>query len=129
MHKAIFICKLGDSIQARYVIYNFGMAISPNGLIQAKNEGFIPLEADHIKSFYDSNKDDFTVLKETWTFDSTQVKYLELLFKEVEEYKSEGFSNASEYYYILSKEKELIILNHSGKWKKYRAFNKVLKLY
>jgi hypothetical protein len=71
MHKAIFISKLGDSIQARHVIYNFGITISPNGLIHIKNNSFIPLEADRIKSFYDSNKDNFTVLKETWTLDST----------------------------------------------------------
>lgn len=128
IHKGIILAKENGQIKATHVVYNYGISFLPNGMIEVANTSFIPMNEDSIKTFYKSFQNDFTILKKQWIVDDKQINCLEKFFKEAQSFKSHGFSNAPEYYLITRKDKELIVIDRSGKWDKYSYLKKALDL-
>jgi hypothetical protein len=129
IHEGIIITKEDDKFKAVLVAYNFGTSILPNGLV--KVDGNVPpvrLEPDSIKHFFQKIKGDFFVAKEERLLNLKQISYLEKFLNEAEDFESHGFSNAAEYYYIIRKGRELLVLDRSGKWGKHKDLKKVLNL-
>lgn len=128
VHEGVVLVKKDDGVKATHVIYNFGISIQPNGIIEVDNESFIPMNEDSIKAFFYSFKNNFTILKKEWKLNDEQINFLDRFLKEAKHFESDGFSNAPEYYFIITNDHELVILDRSGKWNKHREFKKVLGL-
>ena len=129
VNNGIIITKKDNKLIAIQVVYNIGVSILPNGLIKVENDNlFIPqLNIDSIKAFYRSIKDNYTILKGPSVLNNKQIECLQLFIKEVKNFKSKGISNAPDFYAIIKKNKELVIVDQSGEWDKYRDIQKILK--
>lgn len=128
VHKGIILVKENDQIKATHVVYNFGISLLPNGIIDVSNESFIPMNEDSVKVFHNNFRNDFTILKEEWILSDDQINCLDKFLKEANRFESQGFSNAPEYYYIVSNDWNLVILDRSGKWDKHKDLQKILEL-
>lgn len=128
VHEGIFIFKDQGKFKVNHVIFNYGIEYVANGLIKTKPESnLIPLSQDSIKVFLYSIKNDFKVKKES-ILNESQICYLKEFFDEAENYEAHGFSNAAEYYFVDGSQRELVIVDRSGKWKKHRELKKKLSL-
>jgi hypothetical protein len=128
IHKGIILVKERSQIKATHIVYNFGISLLPNGIIEVDINSFIPMNEDSVKAFYRAFKNNFTILKKEWVLNDEQINCLEKFFKEAENFELQGFSNAPEYYSIITDYRELVILDQSGKWDKHKDLKKMLEL-
>lgn len=128
VHEGIILIKKNEKILATHILYNYGVSLLPNGIIDVASHSPIPMNEDNITAFYHAFKNDFTILKQEWELNDEQIDYLEMFFVEAEGFVSEGFSNAPEYYSIITKGRELVVLDRSGKWDKHQELKKILEL-
>ena len=128
IHKGIILIKEGGQVWATHVLYNYGVSLLPNGVIDVALDSSIPMNEDSVKAFYSNFRNDFIILKEEWTLNDDQINCLDKFLKEADEFESQGFSNVPEYYYILSENWNLVILDRSGKWDKHKDLQKILAL-
>lgn len=128
VHKGIILVKENNQIKATHVVYNFGISLLPNGIIEVFNDSYIPMNEDSVKTFYSSFRNDFTILKEEWVLNDDQINCLDKFLKEADRFQSQGVSNAPEYYYIISDDWNLVILDRSGKWDKHKDLQKILEI-
>ncbi len=126
IHKGILLRKESDRIRASHVLYNYGVSLLPNGVIDVALDSYIPMNEDSVKAFYMKFKNDFTVLKEEWTLNDAQISCLNKFLEEAGRFESQGFSNAPEYYHILINDWNLVVLDRSGKWDKHKYLQKAL---
>jgi hypothetical protein len=128
MHKGIILIKKNDQVWATHVLYNYGVSLLANGIIDVAPNSSIPMNKDSILAFYHTFKNDFTILKQEWVLNDEQVECLDKFLEEAEKFKQQGFSNAPEYYAVIAKNRELIILDRSGKWNKHKTLEIILDL-
>ena len=130
VHKGMFLYKKDNSIFGRYVLYNYGVSLLPNKSIRIHpNVMPVAWEADSVISFYNKVKLNYFVLKNDWELDHKQVEYLKRYFYELEKFiKPEGFSNAPDFYTVMSKAKSFVVLDLVGAWDKYLEVYKAMGL-
>lgn len=126
VHEGILITKRSGQLKADHVLYDYGIEYMENGLIKIKPESnLIPLSPDSIKAFFHSIKNDYRVENESMLNDS-QVCQLKRFFDEAEKFDVDEISNAAEYYAILSKGRELVVIDRSGRWRKHSELKRNL---
>lgn len=128
IHEGVVLRKESDQVHATHVLYNYGVSRLPSGVTAVTTDSPIPMNEDSITAFYHSIKNDFISLKQEWVLNDKQIDYLNRFLVEAEKFESQGFSNAPEYYSIITKDRVLVVLDQSGKWDKHKELKNILEL-
>jgi len=129
IHRGLMVYKKDNVLLCKYVLYKYGVSLLPNKLIEIESDvKAVPLQSDSIVKFYDVAKTNYFVMKNEWKLDKKQVLYLKDYFSELEKFKSKGFSNAPDFYTVMSSEKSFVVLDLRGKWDKFSEVKKVMNL-
>ena len=116
-NEGLIIYRDGNNIKAKSVRYN-------------KSSYGKPIEIDTIISFYKRNKRDFTVIKKEWVLSNKQRDYIFKVLDEIKRRPIEEnvFSNASEHYTILTKDKNYVFIDRTGNWNKFLEIKEFLDI-
>lgn len=129
VHEGILLYKSNGSVFGKHVVYDYGITLTKNGTIKIDPKSKpIPLVPDDIVKFYNSIKANYFVMKKEWKLDEKQVEYLMDYLLELEKFESKGFSNAPDFYAVISGEKSFVTLDHTGSWDKFLEVKKVMRL-
>lgn len=129
-HEGILLYKKDGAIYAKYVLYNYGVSLLPNKSTRMhSNVRPVACEVDSVVSFYEKIKTNYFVMKSDWKLDDKQIGYLKNYFQELEKFiKPEGFSNAPDFYTVISGETSFVVIDKVGKWDKFLEVKKNLRL-
>jgi len=83
-----------------------------------------------IVDFYRSNKNNYTIIKEEWVLSKNECDYLAKVLDEIKAQSEERnvYSNASEHYAILTKDKCHVFIDRTGSWNKFLKIKKRLNI-
>lgn len=116
--EGLIIYRENNELHAKYVRYTTN-----------RHDYSISLNDAALINYYKAVKYEYVLIKENWVLDSLQVDYLKKLLFELKNFKpKKGFSNASEYYVVISKNEEFVTLDRIGEWNKFLEIKKVLNI-
>jgi hypothetical protein len=87
-----------------------------------------PLDRISIIQFTKSARKDSKKLRADWLLSDNEIRYLNRYITELRFFYARGFSNAPDYYVLLTAKEEFVVVDHAGKWNKFVELRKELKL-